>query len=113
MTAPGFWLVDPASGDHALVAGEAERDELVGREWTVVDQPADDAMVTIWREGITEPGRVPAWALRELWGPRGWVPGPPSGGTHPVAPKPVVEPAALKPSKSASGGEVKEVKPGA
>jgi hypothetical protein len=106
--APGFWVADPGGGDRSLVPA-AERDELVRQGWAAVGEPADDDMVTIWLEGVAEPGRVPAAALRELWGPRGWVAGPPPGGAHPAAPKPAVESPAPKSSKSsASSGEVKE-----
>lgn len=79
-----YWLVDPANGDHALVTGADQRDELVRQGWADGDEPADDTMVTIWREGIGEPGRVPASALRDLWSHRGWVAGPPPGSTNPA-----------------------------
>lgn len=103
-----YWVVDPASGDHSKVAGATDRDDLLRQGWTTTDEPADDAMVTIWREGLAEPGRVPFATLRALWSHKGFVAGPPPGSAHPAAQKPVAEPATTKPSKSASGGEVKE-----
>jgi hypothetical protein len=79
-----YWVADPATGDHALVTGAAERDELVRQGWTEAEDPTGDAMVTIWHENAAEPGRVPASALHALWSHRGWVAGPPPGSTHPA-----------------------------
>lgn len=110
MTEQQTWITDGTT--HALLADPAELEEWRTRGWTAAEAPPSDGWVHMWREGIAEPGRVPMSALRNLWGPRGWIPGPPPGGLHPAAPKPAAEPAATKSSKSASGGEAKE-KPGA
>lgn len=102
-----YWLAD-AEDNFALVAGADERDRLVPLGWTVTDEPTD-GWVHIWREGIEQPGRVPVSALRELWGPLGWVAGPPPGGVHPSTPE---APAAAAESKTepkpAAGGNAKE-----
>lgn len=109
MTEPKkYWLTD-GQDTFALVADADERDRLVPLGWTTADEPAD-GWVHIWREGIEQPGRVPLATLRELWGPLGWIAGPPPGGTHPVAPEPLAAPPAeIKPDpKPAAGGNAKE-----
>lgn len=108
-----YWVVDPAAGDYAKVAGAAERDELVRQGWTEAEEPTGDAMVTIWREGVAEPGRQPASALRDLWSHRGWVAGPPPGSPHPAEVQAAdsaapVEAEEAKPKKPAAGGRKDE-----
>jgi len=103
-----YWVVDPAAGDYAKVSGTDQRDELLRQGWQESDEPADDAMVLIWHEGIAEPGRVPAGTLRDLWGHRGWVAGPPRGFAHPAeaaadVPADTAERDETKPKKSAAG----------
>lgn len=102
------WLTD-GQDTFALVSGDDERDRLVPLGWSVSDEPTD-GWVHIWHEGIEQPGRVPAAALPELWGPLGWVAGPPPGGTHPVVSEPpAAAPAESKPqSKPAAGGTAKK-----
>jgi hypothetical protein len=79
-----FWLHD-GEQHCALVTGEAERDR------------------------IEQPGLVPVSALETLWGPLGWVAGPPPGGVHPVTSAPRADqPAETKPDpKPAAGGTEK------
>lgn len=103
-----YWLTD-GEDTYALVSGAEERDRLIPLGWTVADEPAD-GWVHIWREGIEQPGRVPVATLPELWGPLGWVAGPPPGGTHPVAPEPPADPPAETKTepKPAAGGNAKE-----
>ena len=107
MTEPKkYWL---ASEDtFAQVAGADERDRLIPLGWAAVDEPTD-GWVHIWHEGIAEPGRVPVTALETLWGPLGWVAGPPPGGVHPFASEPPADsPAGSKTSKPAAGGDAKK-----
>lgn len=100
------WISD--GGTNAAV-DPAEVDAWRALGWAPADPPtSNDDWVHMWRDGIAEPARVPMYALRNLWGPRGWVAGPPPGGPHPFAPKPVAEPAPPKSRRSASSGEVKE-----
>lgn len=102
-----FWL---ANGDtFAQVIGADERDRLSPLGWTAVEEPAEDGWVHIWHEGVSAPGRVPVAAMETLWGPLGWVPGPPPGGASPFTPESPAEPAAEpKPSKPAAGGDAKK-----
>lgn len=104
------WIVGGEAGTHALVADASERDAyLASGDWVSADEPGDSGWVYIWHEGSAVPGRYPMSSLRELWEPRGYVAGPPPGGTSPFAPKPAAEPAAKpKSSKSAAGGEKTE-----
>ncbi len=99
-----YWVVDEA-GDHALIIGAAERDRMVSEGWAEVSEPADDAFVHIWREGIPEPGRVPMSTLRSLWGPRGWQAGPPPGNPHPIPSEAVDATAEPQPTKPAANGD--------
>jgi hypothetical protein len=103
-----YWLTD-GQGDFAVVASAEERDRWLPLGWSVTDEPTD-GWVHIWRDGIEQPGRVPVTALADLWGPRGWVAGPPPEGTHPFAPQPSAKaPAESKTeSKPAAGGSAKE-----
>lgn len=105
-----YWVADPGGGDHALVSGAAERDDLLRQGWTETDEPTGDVMVTIWHENVAEPGRVPASALRDLWSHRGWAAGPPPGSTHPAeaATTEAVAAEKDKTSKPAAGGKDKE-----
>ena len=88
-----YWLVDP-EGDYALVKGAEERDRLRVDGWAEAEEPAGDGFVHVWHEGIEQPGRIPLEAYRETWSHRGWVPGPPPGGSHPVPGGSVAETAA-------------------
>lgn len=102
-----YWLTD-GTGDFAVVVGDQERDRLLPLGWAVTDEPGA-GWVFIWRDGIAEPGRVPVPALESLWGPLGWVAGPPPGGNHPAVSVPAAEPAAeSKPSKPAASGDAKK-----
>jgi hypothetical protein len=102
-----FWLHD-GEQHCALVTGEAERDRLLAAGWQRGSEPAG-GWVHIWREGIEQPGLVPVSALETLWGPLGWVAGPPPGGVHPVTSAPRADqPAETKPDpKPAAGGTEK------
>jgi hypothetical protein len=101
-----YWVHD---GDtYAVVTGATERDRYVGLGWTAVDEPSE-GWVHIWREGIELPGRVPIGTLETLWGPGGWVTGPPPDGTSPFTEPPAEPPAESKTEpKSAAGGNPKE-----
>jgi hypothetical protein len=77
-----YWLVD-ATGDHALITGADERDRWVPLGWTPADEPIGDAFVWAWLDGITVPARFPAAALAEVFGPKGWVAGPPPQAVSP------------------------------
>jgi hypothetical protein len=101
-----YWLTDGEDG-YAVVAGAEERDRWVPLGWTETDEPTD-GWVPIWRDGIEQPGRVPLSAVRELWGPMGWVVGPPPGGVHPATPEPPAAAAAEPKPKSAAGGDAKK-----
>jgi hypothetical protein len=102
-----YWLTDGAV-DFAVVSGADERDRLIPFGWVATEEPAE-GWVYIWRAGVAEPGRVPVTAVETLWGPLGWVAGPPPGGVHPVAPQPSADPAVeTKPSKPAAGGDAKK-----
>jgi hypothetical protein len=106
-----YWLTD-GQDTFALVAGADERDRMVPLGWTATDEPTE-GWVHIWREGIEQPGRVPVATLRDLWGPLGWVAGPPPGGTHPATPEPPAEPPeaeAEKAQESAGGNKGKAEK---
>jgi hypothetical protein len=105
--APKYWLSN-GEQHHALVTSDAERDRLLAVGWQLTGEPTD-GWVQIWREGIEQPGLVPVSALDSLWGPLGWVPGPPPGGTHPVTSAPRADqPAENKPEpKPAAGGTEK------
>jgi hypothetical protein len=109
------WISDGAT--HAALADPADPAELDAwrlRGWEIVDAPTHEDFVFMWRDGIAEPGRVPVYALRNLWGPRGWVVGPPPGGAHPFAPKPPTELPESKPeTQSAAGGQKVKEKAGA
>jgi hypothetical protein len=102
-----FWLHNEER-QYALVTSEAARDRLLVDGWKQGDEPAD-GWVHIWREGIEQPGLVPVSALETLWGPIGWVAGPPPGGVHPATEAPHADkPAESKPdSKPAAGGTEK------
>jgi len=104
------WIVGGESDTYALVGDQAERDALLRTgDWAPAEEPGGSDWVYIWHEGSTVPGRYPVTSLRELWGPRGYVAGPPPGGASPFAPKPAAAPAAEpKPSKAAAGGEKTE-----
>lgn len=103
-----YWLAD-GQDNFALVAGTDERDRWVPLGWSETEEPTE-GWVHMWREGIEQPGRVPVATLRELWGPLGWVAGPPPGGVHPSTPEPpAAVPAESKTEpKSAAGGNAKE-----
>jgi hypothetical protein len=102
--APKHWLHD-GEQHHALVIGDAERDRLIVAGWQQAGEPTD-GWVHIWREGIEQPGLVPVSTLGGLWGPLGWVAGPPPGGVHP-APEAsrADQPAETKPEPAAGGTE--------
>jgi hypothetical protein len=109
-----YWIVGGEADTHALITGAAERDDYLHTgDWTAADEPADNDWVYIWHEGAEVPGRYPASSLRDLWGPRGYVAGPPPGGIHPLAPaeradvpeQPADAPAETKPSKPAARGD--------
>jgi hypothetical protein len=101
-----YWLTDGA-GEFAVASGADERDRLLPLGWSVADEP-DDGWVYIWREGIAEPGRVPVKAVETLWGPNGWVVGPPPGSAHPSSLESPAEPAAEAKPKPAAGGSAKK-----
>lgn len=103
---PKFWLHD-GEQHYALVASEADRDRLLAVGWERASEPTD-GWVHIWRDGIEQPGLVPVSALAALWGPQGWVAGPPPGGVHPVVSESPAEPAAESKPKPAAGGNAKE-----
>jgi len=103
---PKFWMHD-GEQHHALVVGAAERDRMLVAGWKQGDEPTD-GWVHIWRDGIEQPGLVPVSALETLWGPRGWVPGPPPGGDRPATPAPPAEQSAESKPKPAAGGVEKE-----
>lgn len=100
------WVSDGRT--FALVSAE-DRDRLVPLGWTVTDKPTE-GFVSVWRDGIEMPGRVTVAGLRDLWGPLGWVAGPPPGSARPATPEPPAEPVAeSKPEiKPAVGGNAKE-----
>jgi hypothetical protein len=104
------WISGGEHDTYALVADASERDAyLRSGDWVTAGEPGDGDWVHIWHEGSAVPGRYPMSALRELWGPRGYVAGPPPDGTSPFAPKPAAEPVAKpKPSKPAAGGDTEE-----
>jgi hypothetical protein len=104
--APKFWLHN-GQQQNALVTDEADRDRLIVDGWELGDEPTD-GWVHIWSEGIEKPGLVPVSALETLWGPLGWVAGPPPGGTHPATEAPRADKAETKPEpKPAAGGTEK------
>jgi hypothetical protein len=94
------WITDDDT--HALVA-DTDAPAWRKQGWADAAEPPPDGWVFMWREGIAQPGRAPASALRDLWGPQGWVVGPPPGGVHPLTPKPAADPAASKPKPAARG----------
>lgn len=104
------WIVGGESDTYALVADQEERDAFLrSGDWADAGEPGDSDWVFIWHEGSEAPGRYPMSSLRELWAPRGYVAGPPPGGTSPFAPEPAAVPAAKpKPSKTAAGGKSTE-----
>lgn len=104
-----YWMVAEGS-DYALVTGAAERDRMARDGWVETGEPGDTEFVTMWRAGIPEPGRTTMDALRALWGPRGWVAGPPPGSPNPLAPAEAE--AESKPITPAAGGDTGEVSNG-
>lgn len=101
-----YWLTD-GEGTFALATGADERDRWLPLGWAETDEPTD-GWIYIWREGIEQPGRYPLSSLRELWGPQGWVAGPPPGGVHPATSEPPAAPAAESNQKPAAGGNAKK-----
>jgi hypothetical protein len=108
-----YWLAD-ALGNRALVTGAAERDRWVPLGWYEVDEPTGNELVHAWHAGIDVPALQPARALRDVWGPRGWEPGPPpvpvsafnADQTDVTRPAVADDPAPI--SKPAAGGVVKK-----
>jgi hypothetical protein len=109
MTKQTYWIADETD-NYGLVTGADERDRWVREGWRATEEPAASDWVYIWHADAAEPGRYPLSALRDLWGPRGWVAGPPPGGAHPATPEPLAEqPAETKPEpKPAAGGTAKK-----
>lgn len=66
-----YWVRD-AAGDYALLTGTDQRDRWLPHGWTEVDEPTGQEFVWARHEGIQEPARFPANALREVWADRGW-----------------------------------------
>ncbi len=95
------WITN---GDaYALLADQAEVDVWTDTGWTPTEAPGATDWVHMWHAGVTQPGLVPVLSLRNLWGPRGWVAGPPPGGANPTNPKPAA-PTKAKPVKENSDG---------
>lgn len=104
-----YWIVGGEHGTHALVTGAAERAAyLSSGDWSASDEPGDSDWVYIWHTDITVPGRVTVAALRDLWGPRSWVAGPPPDGVHPIAPESSADPAAEAKTEPAADGDAKK-----
>jgi hypothetical protein len=76
-----YWIHD--GGDtYALVTGAEQRDRYVGAGWVETEEPTA-GFVTVWRDGIAQPGRTSVVALREVYQPAGWLAGPPADGVNP------------------------------
>lgn len=90
------WITDGST--YAIADSAAAFDG-----WEPSGPPPADGWVWIWREGVADPARWPLENFTNLWGPRGWMTGPPPGGEHPCAPKPAAVPTAPKPTKPAAG----------
>lgn len=102
-----YWISD-SEGTHALVTGAEERDRYKVLGWVDAKEPTE-GWLHIWRDGIEQPGLVPTSALDTLWGPLGWVAGPPPGGVHPATSASRADQSAeTKPEpKPAAGGNAK------
>lgn len=82
MTDTSYWLVD-SLGVYAYVTGDDERDRWIPLGWTLAEEPRGNEFVHAWHAGIDVSALQPASALREIWGPRGWEPGPPPAPVNP------------------------------
>jgi len=103
-----YWIFGGGQGTYALVTGAAERDRwLADGDWALTQEPAD-GWVHIWHADNTTPGRVPVSALRDLWGLRGWVAGPPPDGVHPIVPESPADLAAEAKTEPAADGDAKK-----
>ncbi|GAA2566373.1 hypothetical protein GCM10010435_44440 [Winogradskya consettensis] len=71
------WLVDE-TGDHALIEGADERDQLLARGWAEASEPTGTQFLWASHEGVEKPARFNALAFPD-WAARGWTPsGPPA-----------------------------------
>jgi hypothetical protein len=104
-----YWIAD-ATGAHALVEGDEQRDIWVHlRGWHLSGEPGPTDQVRVVNGDLF--GCVPFAALADGWADLGWAPGPPpepvdlTRDPAPIAP--AVEPPKPK-TKAAAAAKIKE-----